>query len=951
MGTAGYHAISFGTFRLLPGRHLLLEGEKPIRLGSRALDILTALVERPGDLITKEELVARVWPDTIVEEGNLRVHMAALRKALGDGQAGSRYVTTIPGRGYRFVAPISLSETSLAQPAVAPASAHNLPALLTRLVGRTKTVETLLGQVQERRLVTIAGPGGIGKTAVALAVADHLSTRFRDSVRLVDFASFSDPALVPSALASALGAAVRSGDAVSNLIVFLRDKAMLLVLDSCEHVIDAAAALAAEILSRAPGIHILATSREPLRANGERVHRLLPLEIPVSSSGLSAAEALDFSAIQLFVERATADLGEFDLSDADAPIVAEICRRLEGMPLAIELAAGCVDTFGIAGVAGRLDDRFHLLTRGRRTALPRHQTLSATLNWSYELLPESERVILRRLAAFSGWFTMEALSAVASGEEVPASDVVNRVANLAAKSLVVADVSGAAAHYRLLESTRAYALDKLKESGESEVFARRHAEYFRDLFQRAEAERGTRPAAEWLTAYARQIDNVRTALDWAFSPAGDSALGIALTVAAVPLWRLLSLMEECRNRAQRALAGLDQTALQSSREAMKLLAAVGAALRYDRDPDSEMERTWTQVLAIAEHLDDVDYQLRALSGLRNVRLSDGNLRATLSLARKFKDVAAVATDPRDSLVGERMIGYALHFLGEFGEARTHIENMLSRYVASSHRLHIIRFGYDQRVLAYHILAEILWLQGLPDQAVQVAGRNVDYAQSIDHELSLCNALGQCACPIALFVGDLAAAERYVATLLDHSAKHVLPLWHATGHCFDGVLRIKQGHISAGVNTLRAGLHELLGTRFVTRYVAFLAELAETCCEAGEIASARAAMDEAFERCARNEELWYIAELERIKGEIALREDAQDAAMTAESCFLRSLDWSRRQNALSWELRTATSLARMRRGQGQLADARNELAPVYARFTEGFETADVKAARELLSELS
>jgi predicted ATPase len=502
-------------------------------------------------------------------------------------------VTTIPGRGYRFVAPISLSETTLDEPPIASASAHNLPALLTRLVGRTKTVETLVGHVQERRFITIAGPGGIGKTAVALAVADELSTHFRDSVRLVDFASLPDPALVPSTLASVLTAPVRSGDIVSSLITLLRDKEMLLELDGCEHVIEAAAALSAEILNGAPGIHILATSREPLRVNGERVHRLLPLEVPASSSGLSATQALAFSAIQLFVERATTDLDQFELNDTDAPVVADICRRLDGMPLAIELAAGCVDTFGIAGVAARLDDRFHLLTRGRRTALPRHQTLSATLNWSYELLPESERVILRRLAVFAGWFTMEAVSAIASGKEVAESEVVDRVANLAAKSLVAVDVGGATVHYRLLESTRAYALDKLKESGESELFARRHAEYFRDLFERAETERLTRPPVEWLAACVRQIDNVRTALDWAFSPHGDAPLGVALTVASVPLWRLMSLMAECRSRAQRALASLEPAARPDSRQAMKLLAALGAALRYGRDPDSEMEETWT----------------------------------------------------------------------------------------------------------------------------------------------------------------------------------------------------------------------------------------------------------------------------------------------------------------------------------------------------------------------
>ena len=452
-GAVADRAIGFGSFRLLAKQHLLLEGDKALRLGSRALDILNVLVERAGELITKEELVARVWPNTIVEEHNLRVHIAALRKALGDGQAGNRYVATIPGRGYRFVAPISLLETSTVRPPTALECARNLPALLAPLVGRAEIVETLVGQLQERRFITVVGPGGVGKTAVALAVAHELSTCFSDGVQFVDLASVPDPLVLPSALASVLG---------PDRVRPSKDKELLLVLDCCEHVIELVAPLSEEILNRAPGVHILATSRERLRTSGEWVHRLLPLGVPTSSN-LSAAEALAFPAIQLFVERATANSDEFKLTETAAPIVADICRRLDGIPLAIELAAGRVDSFGIAGVAARLDDRFHLLTQGHRTALARHQTLGATLDWSYELLPASERVVLCRLAVFAGWFTMDAASAVASGGQVSEADVVDSLANLAEKSLVATEIGGAMVHYRLLESMRAYALDKLKE--------------------------------------------------------------------------------------------------------------------------------------------------------------------------------------------------------------------------------------------------------------------------------------------------------------------------------------------------------------------------------------------------------------------------------------------------------------------------------------------------------
>ena len=433
-------AISFGPFRLLPSRYLLLEGDKPVRLGSRACEILIALVERAGQLLSKQELIGRVWPDTFVEEGNLRVHLAALRRALGDGQAGRRYITNIPGRGYCFVAPVALDEEppeAIAFPEAAVGQ-PDLPVSLVRMVGRADIVERLAPELPRHRFVTIVGPGGIGKTTVAVAVAERLRGSFKDGVRFVDLAALTDPLLVPSALAALLGVAVRSDNPLPNLIAALRERQLLIVLDNCEHVVEAAAALAEEIFKGTKGTHILATSREPLRAEGERVHRLSPLPVPSAGAGLKAAEALQFPAVQLFVERAAASAGAFELTDAEAPLVADICRRLDGIALAIEIVASRVDAFGVAGLAARLDDRFRLLQGGRRTAVPRHRTLSAALDWSYALLPEVERVVLRRLAVFAGAFGLNSATSV-EADDLP-HEAVDGVANLVAKSLVSVDV-------------------------------------------------------------------------------------------------------------------------------------------------------------------------------------------------------------------------------------------------------------------------------------------------------------------------------------------------------------------------------------------------------------------------------------------------------------------------------------------------------------------------------
>src|SRR6267154_3362988 len=388
-------SFAFGSFRLIPAQRMLLEDGKPLRLGSRALELLIALVEHAGETIQKDQLIARVWPDTVVDEGALRVHVAALRKALGDGRAGNRYIVNDPGRGYTFVAPVAREQR---QPATAPPDGAtvggNLPMPLTRIVGRDGIIAALTAQLAQRRFLTIVGPGGIGKTTVAIAVAETVRASYRDGVWFVGLASLADPDLVPSSLGAALGISLSGANPVFGLTAWLRDKHALIVLDSCEHVVGAAAALAEAVLKAAPRIHILATSREPLRAEGEQLHRLPSLEIPPDSADLAPRDALRYSAVQLFADRAMATDG-FSLADADVSAVLEICRRLDGVPLALELAAARVDAFGVKGLAARLDDRFAVLTKGRRTALPRQQTLRAAMDWSYDLIPQAKQIIFQ----------------------------------------------------------------------------------------------------------------------------------------------------------------------------------------------------------------------------------------------------------------------------------------------------------------------------------------------------------------------------------------------------------------------------------------------------------------------------------------------------------------------------------------------------------------------------
>lgn len=425
-----------------------------------------------------------------------------------------------------------------------PAQGSPLPPRHPGMVGREAEIAEIASHLLTHRFVTILGPGSIGKTTTAVPVAYSLLDAFGGAVRFVDLGPVSDPRLVPSALAATLGLLVQSSDPLATLTAYLRDKRLLLVLDSCEHVIDAAAGVAEAVHQQAPDVHLLITSREVLRAQGEYTYRLPPLEFPPADVPLTAAQAMGFPAVQLFVDRVTATEGGYRLTDADAPTVCEICRKLDGMALAIELAAGRVGAFGVQQTAQLLEGQFSLQWQGRRTALPRHQTLAATLDWSYDLLSEPERLMLRRLSAFSGRFALGAAEAVMAGgadgreslvlrrlavfeaafslqaacavagqHPLDAESVVSGLGNLVDKPLISAEIREGGVEYRLLDTTRAYALEKLDAGGERAAAGRWHAHHVLAVFQDAPVEWRRQAPTAWLRTYRRETMNALAALD------------------------------------------------------------------------------------------------------------------------------------------------------------------------------------------------------------------------------------------------------------------------------------------------------------------------------------------------------------------------------------------------------------------------------------------------------
>src|SRR5271154_887057 len=717
--------LSFGPFSLFPAERLLKKADNPVALGGRALDILIALVERAGEVVTNKELISAVWPDVVVEKGNLRFQMSTLRKALGDGRDGARYVSNVAGRGYCFVTPVTRSTAARTAPVTRTATAERvqgLPPRPARMVGRDNTVRELARQLQVWRFVCIVGPRGIGKTTVAISVAHTLIDGFHDAVFFIDLAALTDPQLVPTAVASALGLTVQTQDPLVGLLAFIGDSKILLVLDNCEHVISVAAALAERVVSEAPQAHILATSREALRVEGEHVHVLHSLECPPEDAGLTALEALRYPAAQLFMERAAASGHGAALSDIDAPIVARSCRRLGGVALAIELAASRVGSLGIRGTAELLENRFSLLWQGRRTALPRHETLNAMLDWSYSLLSDHEKLVLCRLSVFVGDFTLQAAGSVASHTDVDEAGAIDAVANLVTKSLISTNVINESTYYRLLETTRFYAATKLVQRGDADRIARRHAIFYSEFLKHDEIVQSL--FGEFgLSGYASHLGNVRAALAWALSDRGDVAVGIELAAWAAALFVKSPLLEGCRGWGERAVGALVE-ASRGTRQELILQEAMALSSMYTRGHTDQLRAQYDRGLALAEAFQDRARQVRLLVGLNVSLFRLGDICGALAVAEQAGVIAQAAEYPAGTIWAESWLGISHHFLGNQAAAQLHCERAMELAVEVG-PFNSNFPSFAPRIFHPVSLARTLWLRGFSDRALRILKKAID----------------------------------------------------------------------------------------------------------------------------------------------------------------------------------------------------------------------------------
>ena len=522
-----------GPLRLDADARVLTHDGAAVALGARGVAVLTALVSRANEYVPKADIMDAAWPGLVVEEVNLAVQISAIRRALARVPGGEGWIETLARRGYRFVGPVVATTGHAADPAVlADRSRTNLPQALTSFVGRERELAEIKRLLPTKRSLTLTGTGGIGKTRLALQAAAEVLDAYRDGVWFVDLAPLNDPVLVPSALAQVLGIKESVGKSLLDVLCeYARTREMLLVFDNCEHVLGACADLVDALVRAASRVCVVATSRESLRIASEETYPLGVLPLPAANADATAIARSD--AVRLFVERARQHRPRFDLEGARARAVAEICVRLDGLPLALELAAARVAVLPVEEIVPLLHQRFRLLTRGSGGELPRQQTLRAMIDWSYDLLDDAEKQLFARLSVFAGGWTVAAAEVVGAEELVAKDDVVYLLIALIDKSLVSADENGD--RYRMLETVREYAREKLAASGDVAAMRERHRAFFLALVEDAEPKLIGPDQAEWLQRLDVEHDNVRSALEWSQADAGSIG-GLRLCGALQRFW-------------------------------------------------------------------------------------------------------------------------------------------------------------------------------------------------------------------------------------------------------------------------------------------------------------------------------------------------------------------------------------------------------------------------------
>lgn len=892
----------FGSFLVWEAQRRIESFGQTIKVGSRPFDLLLQLLKRAGEVVSKDELLSAVWGSVVVEEASVRVHISQLRKALGEpGESDEckEWISNIPLRGYRFNGRVlrELIDSSVAIKAREPALFTKLPLRMSELVGREADVETVLKSLDSHRLVTLVGPGGIGKTSVAIRVAERRQQVCSTEIAFVDLAPLISPEHVLGAMARALGGAGDLPDPVLAITQSLTGRNVLVLIDNCEQVVDSLALPITRLLSALPGLRILATSRETLRISGEYVYRLPPLRVP-EADHLLLAQAMQWPAVELLVELAKA-AGSGGFSESDGPPLAKISRQLEGVPLAIELVAARMGVQSVGDLALRLDDHIRLLSIGNRAAAARHQSLSAALDWSIALLNDDELRVFRRLSVFRGRFDVQSalgVIAVDMSQEV-AFDALLSLAN---KSLVFFDNNNASAPYRLLDTTRSYAGALLAQSNDRPAALQRHAKIMLALMNMATAELPELTEHAWDDRYAHYLDDVRFALEVLPTEPADAKAAAALVIASAALWFHVSQVAEYRDRIAATLQLVDQQPEPDAETAAWLATELVIALLHTNGSDSDLNAVCDRALAGALAAKVRVLELQARWGRSTHDIFSGEYSSALRDSTKLLEVAESWSDPAALNLAHRVSAMANHFCGRFDSSMQHCEASL-QMSADAGRTSVNMVGVDPVVAAKAVLTRTFWIKGETAKALDTAGDAVDRAESAGHAASLCAALYG-ACPVALWSGEPELAGKWIHMMIDIARRKGLVRWLRYAESYLQGLQLVISH--DGGPQVRQ-----MPERFAA-YDAPSKEMLLTFCPDW-------IDDDMVARLEKGESLWCAAEMLRALG---LRSERKGSSKEAEGFYLRALEMSRQQGAGAWELRAASSLAKLWTGEGRAQQA-------------------------------
>ncbi len=874
--------IPFGAYRIFPRLRLLMRDGRKVELGRKAFDVLLALVEADGDTLTKDDLLSRVWPLEVVEENNLQAQISALRSALG---VDRHLIATEFNRGYRLTRPGRNADAI-------PAPPPDPVARLGPLIGREHEIAALAGTLASSRLVTVAGPGGIGKTRLAAELHRLARPAFPGGSTFVELARLTGPGLVRATIAASLAAGgprVAASDASGR-------SARLLILDNCEHLLQEAAEAVEAILGVWPDLSVLTTTQEPLGLEGEQVFRLQPLGLPPAGTS-SLEDLLRYPCARLLQHLILANDRDAPLGDREAADLCAICRSLDGIPLAIELAAVRVAQIGLRDVVAGLSDRFRLLTASRRTAMPRHQTLRATLDWSFGLLMAAERDLLLRLGLFAGSFTLDAAHDVAVPDAADVWLVADLLGALASKSMIVKEAHGQRTRFRLSETVRSFALEGLAATGGSAVFAARHAAYFQHRLGIAAGEWRRLPSNDWVVEFADDLSDVRAALDWGLSTEGDPRAALGALCASLPFWIQLSLLDECRLRVERALAASPEVLEREPKLEMALNAALGASTTWSQGAVPGAAVAWHRALALGGRIGDAECQSRAHYGLWLHALRTGRYAESLGWAQRLLRDGAARGDNHAVDAGRRAAGVSCHFLGRHDEANASIGSVVALGRPSPESSFTLRFGLDQRSAGFAFLARVQWVQGQTERSVHTACLAVDAAERLDHANTLCCALLEGTCTVAAFGNDLPTLERNARLAVALAERHGLGFWRAYGQAFADLARLWSLRATASTDRMLASLAALEAVGVSPGYTMLTTALAEHLIGSRRVDEAAPLIDRLLGDDAAT--CWARPELMRLKARIAR---GRNGTSDSESLLGSALDLATEQGAHAWRRR-------------------------------------------------